>query len=511
MTVARRGATRPGAARHGRAALRLWPVLLLAACGTHGSGDGPFYSGPYDGTDPSARHGRAVAPKRFYPPPGPAGDPWGPYIREAAGRFSLPEQWLRAVMHQESGGREQAVSSVGAMGLMQVMPATYQSLRKRHGLGEDPYDPHNNVLAGAAYIREMYDRFGSPGFLAAYNAGPERLQNYLSGSSGLPDETVNYLASITPHLGDAVPLSGPLAMYASARPSRFAAAAPSVASLASGCDVNAAYDPDHPCAPLERAATAPVQVAALEPLPSPFQPAPYPAAPLPSGTAGGGCDPDAAFDPDHPCRAAATPEPPSPAPTPGYAQAPAYGRPQSPQPHYAQSQYAQPQYGQPQYAQPQYGQPQYAQPQYAQPQHDQYAQGTPSALYRTSPTPVAPPAEAPRTFASPAPAFQPRAYADAAGGGFAGGGAAGEAGAWAIQVGAFANPGLARAVAEGARAQAPEQLRAAELALPPTDPFGGKVLYRARLVHLSARAASDACAHLNQRQLPCVVVRPASS
>lgn len=78
---------------------------------------------------------------------------------------------------------------------------------------------------------------------------------------------------------------------------------------------------------------------------------------------------------------------------------------------------------------------------------------------------------------------------------------------WAIQVGAFANPGLARAVAEGARAEAPDQLRAAALALPPT-PYGGSVLYRARLVHLSASAASDACWQLNQRQLPCVVVQP---
>jgi hypothetical protein len=78
---------------------------------------------------------------------------------------------------------------------------------------------------------------------------------------------------------------------------------------------------------------------------------------------------------------------------------------------------------------------------------------------------------------------------------------------WAIQVGAFANPGLARAVAEGARAEAPDQLRAAALALPPT-PNAGSVLYRARLVHLSASAASDACWRLNQRQLPCVVVQP---
>jgi hypothetical protein len=78
-------------------------------------------------------------------------------------------------------------------------------------------------------------------------------------------------------------------------------------------------------------------------------------------------------------------------------------------------------------------------------------------------------------------------------------------------VGAFANPGLARAVAEGARAQAPDQLRSAALALQPTAPFGSTVLYRARLAHLSASAAASACTHLNRRQLPCIVVPPSGS
>jgi hypothetical protein len=67
---------------------------------------------------------------------------------------------------------------------------------------------------------------------------------------------------------------------------------------------------------------------------------------------------------------------------------------------------------------------------------------------------------------------------------------------------------LARAVAEGARSQAPDQLRSAALAVQPTAPFGSTVLYRARLANLSAGAAANACTLLNQRQLPCVVVRP---
>ena len=65
-----------------------------------------------------------------------------------------------------------AISPKGAMGLMQLMPETWAALRARYGLGRDAFDPHDNILAGAAFLREMHDRYGSPGFLAAYNAGP---------------------------------------------------------------------------------------------------------------------------------------------------------------------------------------------------------------------------------------------------------------------------------------------------------------------------------------------------
>jgi soluble lytic murein transglycosylase-like protein len=79
----------------------------------------------------------------------------------------VPEQWIREVMRQESDGQEQVVSSAGAMGLMQIMPDTFDELRQRYTLGGDPFEPHDNIMAGAAYIREMYDRYGAPGFLAA--------------------------------------------------------------------------------------------------------------------------------------------------------------------------------------------------------------------------------------------------------------------------------------------------------------------------------------------------------
>ena len=86
------------------------------------------------------------------------------------------------------------------MGLMQVMPQTYEELRDRYSLGDDPYDPRDNILAGTAYLREMYDIYGSPGFLAAYNAGPRRLDDYLSNNRSLPDETRRYVAMIGPNI-----------------------------------------------------------------------------------------------------------------------------------------------------------------------------------------------------------------------------------------------------------------------------------------------------------------------
>lgn len=140
------------------------------------------------------------ASRGSYDPPGPPSDPWGPYIREASRRFDVPERWIREVMRQESGGRVGATSPVGAMGLMQVMPGTYRELQRRHNLGDDPYHPYENMMAGTAYLREMYELYGSPAFLAAYNAGPRRLENYLYNNQGLPAETRNYVARVGPRV-----------------------------------------------------------------------------------------------------------------------------------------------------------------------------------------------------------------------------------------------------------------------------------------------------------------------
>ena len=60
------------------------------------------------------------------------------------------------------------------------------------------YDPRNNVLAGAAYLRELHDRYGAPGFLAAYNSGPRRYDRHLSTGRSLPAETREYIAKLAP-------------------------------------------------------------------------------------------------------------------------------------------------------------------------------------------------------------------------------------------------------------------------------------------------------------------------
>jgi soluble lytic murein transglycosylase-like protein len=122
-------------------------------------------------------------------------------VAEASRRFGVPERWIWAVMRVESNGNPAAVSSAGAMGLMQIMPDTWTYLRARYRLGNDPFDRRDNILGGTAYLREMHDRFGAPGFLAAYNAGPGRYVEYLARGRPLPSETRTYLARLAPAVG----------------------------------------------------------------------------------------------------------------------------------------------------------------------------------------------------------------------------------------------------------------------------------------------------------------------
>jgi hypothetical protein len=122
------------------------------------------------------------------------------HVSEASQRFGIPESWIYAVMRVESAGRIGAVSSAGAMGLMQLMPGTWARQRTRFGLGSDPFDPLDNIMAGTSYLREMYDSYGAPGFLAAYNAGPGRYQQWRDDGRPLPAETRAYVARIAPML-----------------------------------------------------------------------------------------------------------------------------------------------------------------------------------------------------------------------------------------------------------------------------------------------------------------------
>lgn len=114
-------------------------------------------------------------------------------VLEASRRFGVPVDWIVAVMRVESGGDPRAVSRAGAIGLMQLMPATYAELRRDLGLGADPFAVRDNILAGTAYLRRMFDRYGAPGFLAAYNAGPGRWEAHLTGARPLPAETIRYV------------------------------------------------------------------------------------------------------------------------------------------------------------------------------------------------------------------------------------------------------------------------------------------------------------------------------
>jgi len=127
---------------------------------------------------------------------------WAPFIAEASLRYGIPVPWIVRVMRAESGGKPSLNgrpirSSAGAIGLMQLMPATWQAMRIACNLGTDPDDPHDNIMAGTAYLRLMRDRFGYPALFAAYNAGPGRTADWLAGRSRLPAETVGYLRNVT--------------------------------------------------------------------------------------------------------------------------------------------------------------------------------------------------------------------------------------------------------------------------------------------------------------------------
>lgn len=489
--------------RLGRSVSAAACVLLLSACA--GRYSGPHYYGNrwdgrrgYDGNgdygyDLNASRAEASSYRaraaRSYPAPGPEGDPWGPHVREAAARFAIPEIWIREVMRQESGGRQQmsdgrlTTSPVGAMGLMQVMPATYDMLRRRHGLGSDPYEPRSNILAGAAYIKEMYDRFGSPGFLAAYNAGPDRTDAYLAGARELPDETRNYLARIAPRLGTEVAMSGPLAAYAgtayagggSGR-TRVASLGGSAAYSSPGAYRGASSYRAAEVSPADQAyagggMTGPTYWGAGDaPASSDLADRAYDGGGLVTATAplgsyagtGGQTEAEVAYAPVLAApvsRSAlvAAPQPVQPAAR-GAPSRPAYALADSAGPDIA----------------------------------------PPRAYPLAEARQPLPPASAPYT--PPVRSAMSMLVPVAA--------AASAPGIWGVQVGAFPDPAISRAAVAAARSRAGGLLASAQPAVSPVERNG--TLYRARLTGLSANAATAACTALVRDGIPCLTVPPGS-
>ena len=515
----------------------LTAVALVAACAQKVQYSAQQESGAY-----LSRAGRS------YTPPGPASDPWGPYIQEASTKYDVPARWIREVMHQESGGHlygrngNLITSGAGAMGLMQVMPGTYDELRARYPeLGDDPFDPHNNILAGTAYIREMYDIYGSPGFLAAYNAGPGRMDDYLTRSRTLPEETRRYVAIIGSRLGgdspnraspgeqyamNAVPLAIPVGP-------RFAAAqlfkspatpAPSYSTLSSSTAVAGGYVPGGPIRLSPQpygqvfAAAEPIRLrpqpagqafASAEPIrlrpqadvsPESFAPAePIRLSPQPD------VSPDS-FAPAEPIRLRPQPAPVQvaalpdsvpyvPPAAPARAQVQVARLPEPPALAFRQAPFRQA-------------------PEY---RPVQVAQAGPRQAHGWSVVPPEPPRQEYRQYAAvPMPFSAPprplgfslvsRASAEPISA-HHGGAATGGGGNWAVQVGAFANEGMASAATQSARGQARESLAYARTVVAGVRQPGG-VLYRARLTGLSRDAAAQACQHLAHSRTNCMVVSP---
>jgi membrane-bound lytic murein transglycosylase B len=127
---------------------------------------------------------------------------WQPMVAKASRRFDVPVSWINAVMRVESGGRTMLseempmVSEKGAMGIMQVMPKTYTEMKTQYRLGPDPFDPSDNIEAGAAYLRWLKSKYAYPAMFAAYNAGSQRVDDLLAQGTPLPQETRDYVDRI---------------------------------------------------------------------------------------------------------------------------------------------------------------------------------------------------------------------------------------------------------------------------------------------------------------------------
>ena len=143
-------------------------------------------------------------------------DRWTPHIKEASRRFKISTDWIKAVIRVESAGRtlsddnQPITSTAGAMGIMQVMPETYQDMRDAYNLGDDPHNARDNILAGTAYLRWLKEKYGYPKMFAAYNAGPATFEAEAAGKRKLPKETRDYVKRVYGILGIEEPTAVPV-------------------------------------------------------------------------------------------------------------------------------------------------------------------------------------------------------------------------------------------------------------------------------------------------------------
>ena len=166
---------------------------------SHGAGAAPLYRGLVQ-----LFHGARMPADENQMPVAQRIGRWQPYIMEASVRYALPAAWIRTIINIESSGRTMKdghpiTSGAGAVGVMQLMRGTYKSISMRDGLGPDPQNVHDNILAGTAYLRDLYNRFGYPRLFAAYNFGPGALLHHRS----LPAETRNYVKMAVAGTSDA--------------------------------------------------------------------------------------------------------------------------------------------------------------------------------------------------------------------------------------------------------------------------------------------------------------------
>lgn len=473
-------------------------LTMLASCANHTQISAEQESGSY-----------LSRARGNYAAPGPASDPWGPYIREAATKFDVPDRWIREVMHQESGGHlfnrngQLITSGAGAMGLMQVMPATYDEIKGRYPeLGDDPFDPHNNILAGTAYIREMYDIYGSPGFLAAYNAGPGRMDDYLTRNRTLPEETRRYVANISPRIAGASPNRGspgeqyamnsmPLPIPDGPRYPRLVGTQLASADTAPAVGTPSLLSPIVLSPPRPDFVAAPITLNPPRPL---LEAAPLPI-PLPPVQMAQAEEPAAKpihLDPPKPIQLAALPDPEP------FRSEPARAETVRPAPFSTARVLA---------SRPE--------PMPFKPAGPPLPEPPRPRLTQVAQLPEPPIPQAPLRLAALQPlapihhgGFQFVSSANAApmlhrAGAISNAGSGG----WAVQVGAFNNPALANSATAVAREQARDVLGAAHPVVAGVRQPNG-MLYRARLTGLSHEGAARACERLARSRTSCMLVSP---